>query len=572
MLSDDRTWRVLAKSAVLCLSAGGRNKDINRAFEMLARSEPRHLLGLCARPGSPLEAIATKYEYVDFLEFALPSRKDGFLATNSLLAFSLLLGRAFTHMRLGMCVPPDMADLFGDQLSVSARLGSLRHRLDSVLDRDHLVVLHGLETQPAACDLESKFTEAALGAVMLSDYRNFAHGRHHWLAKRANTSGVIALAANADAAIAEKTMGLLPASIPSVVLPFRGDGVRNALASLVTGFFITALAGERRGIDPGKPGVPMFGRRLYHLSTARMAGRVQEVKMPLRRKALACDLPDDGLSNACKKFVRSMEHTSFSAIVLDYDGTLCGHHDRFRAMDPRLGKELVRILRAGVPIGIATGRGKSVRKALREALPQPVWERVVVGYYNGGECKLLSDASLPCADETPCDDLAGIAAVLKQNTWLCELADIAIRPRQLSIEPKNISTLNCVWAFVEQTLHSHGMPNVAVVRSDHSVDLLASGVSKRSVIQAIRGMEGSPEKPHVLCIGDQGKWPGNDWSLLSVPFSLSVDEVSVDATTCWNLAPAGCRGPQGALFYLSCLVPRKGRFTVNVRQLQGARR
>ena len=31
-----------------------------------------------------------------------------------------------------------------------------------------------------------------------------------------------------------------------------------------------------------------------------------------------------------------------------------------------------------------------------------------------------------------------------------------------------------------------------------------------------------------LCIGDRGQWPGNDFELLSTPFSLSVDEISND--------------------------------------------
>lgn len=59
----------------------------------------------------------------------------------------------------------------------------------------------------------------------------------------------------------------------------------------------------------------------------------------------------------------------------------------------------------------------------------------------------------------------------------------------------------------------------------------------------------SPDS-RILCIGDKGRWPGNDFDLLSEPFSLSVDEVSSDPVTCWNLAPAGYRGIQATLYYL----------------------
>lgn len=48
-------------------------------------------------------------------------------------------------------------------------------------------------------------------------------------------------------------------------------------------------------------------------------------------------------------------------------------------------------------------------------------------------------------------------------------------------------------------------------------------------------------------------WPGNDSYMLKEPFSLSVDEVSPDPKTCWNLAPPGYRGVQATLAYLDCL-------------------
>ena len=54
----------------------------------------------------------------------------------------------------------------------------------------------------------------------------------------------------------------------------------------------------------------------------------------------------------------------------------------------------------------------------------------------------------------------------------------------------------------------------------------------------------------VLSVGDKGQWPGNDYELLNTPYSLSVDEVSADPDTCWNIAPAGHRGTQAVLDYL----------------------
>src|SRR5260370_29648479 len=47
--------------------------------------------------------------------------------------------------------------------------------------RQHFIVLHSPSLDAAAWDLESKFSEAALGSIQVADYRNFAHGRHHWI-------------------------------------------------------------------------------------------------------------------------------------------------------------------------------------------------------------------------------------------------------------------------------------------------------------------------------------------------------------------------------------------------------
>src|SRR6185312_8732285 len=71
--------------------------------------------------------------------------------------------------------------------------------------RPTTLVLHGPSTRIGAIDLESKFTEAALGNLQLADYRNFAHGRHHWLAKKADDSAVLILSSPEDKTSAERT-------------------------------------------------------------------------------------------------------------------------------------------------------------------------------------------------------------------------------------------------------------------------------------------------------------------------------------------------------------------------------
>ena len=90
------------------------------------------------------------------------------------------------------------------------------------------------------------------------------------------------------------------------------------------------------------------------------------------------------------------------------------------------------------------------------------------------------------------------------------------------------------------------------------MDVLAGGVSKRSLMHEIR--RSLREDCKVLSIGDKGQWPGNDFELLDTPYSLSVDEVSADPESCWNLAPPGHRGVQALLDYLSWAELRDDKF------------
>jgi len=559
MLEEPGSRRSIISSAAMCFTAGGSNADINRVWRFLINAEPRQLTALCARTDSPLAKIAKKHTYARVFDFNLPAKKDGFLATNSLLAFLVLMGRVYgPSIDAESVLPRNIWDLLQNGGDIDKTLHNLRNVSSHILERDYLIVLYGGGMEAAACDLESKFTEAALGAVQMSDFRNFAHGRHHWLAKRGKQSGVIAFASDRDLEIAKKTVGLLPSYVPSVVFHFPGCSISGGIGAVLTGFFLTAIAGEIRGIDPGRPSVPLFGRKLYHLGLGARKKASPSCKPAVRRKSNVSNVPDQKLIQAHREFCRSLCAASFSALVMDYDGTLCGPENRFTALDSSIVGELVRLLQATVPLGIATGRGKSVRKSLQDALPKPLWKQVTVGYYNGAECALLGDDSAPDGTDSPCNELDTIARDLCSDDAITSLAAVTVRNSQVSVEPTTSSHLDLLWGIVGAHLSRN--PGSRMVQSAHSIDILGPGVSKRNVITSMLSSFDMCQSSAILCIGDQGRWPGNDSDLLSESYSLSVEAVSPDPRTCWNLAPSGCRGQQAALYYLQHLVISEGTF------------
>ena len=338
---------------------------------------------------------------------------------------------------------------------------------------------------------------------------------------------------------------------------------------------VVGSAGTARGIDPGDPGVPSFGRKIFHLRAFAPSHNALET-LPavevaaIERKAGASMVTLlsrgslDGWRTAYRNFRDRLAAARFRAIVLDYDGTLCSEAHRYEPLSASVSQQLNRLLRTGAVLGVATGRGKSVKQTLRQAIRPQFWERVMVGYYNGGDTALLTDDSRPDGTDAVSPTLAPLADELRALLGQSNLAKLTFRLPQVTIEPAPDANWEDVWNSVEHSVHSAGGTGVAAVQSSHSIDVLAPGVTKRVVVARVCELLASGANTQILCIGDRGRWPGNDYALLSTPYGLSVDEVSSDPYTGWNRAAPGQRGVIAALDYMRRLMETQDglRFTI----------
>jgi hypothetical protein len=263
--------------------------------------------------------------------------------------------------------------------------------------------------------------------------------------------------------------------------------------------------------------------------------------------------------DALASFRSHLAASRFGGLVLDYDGTLCSESERRGPLPEEAAKQLERLLRAGAVIGVATGRGKSVRASLQAAISPRWWAKVIIGYYNGAEVGTLDDDGRPDGSEQPCEPLCPLAALLRSSPLLLGAAFCTFRPYQITIQPAEGAAPWGLWDRIQQLVLSLPSTGAVALRSGHSVDVVAPGVSKLAVVVRVRQAVGVERD--VLCIGDRGRWPGNDHALLATPYSLSADEVSADPAACWNLAPAGHRGLQATLGYLRRLSRRGGFLT-----------
>lgn len=565
--------------SVWLLSASGRNTDILRGFDTAVQAEPRHLVALCASEESPLGDRAAQHPWTMHLGFAAPAGRDGFLATNSLFASCLLLTRAVLEGASIGKLPSRLdalleASLRGDEHQFQV----LDAMCSKLWQRDTLLVLHGNTGQVASIDIESRFTEAALGCVQLADFRNFAHGRHHWLAKRGSSSAILAIVDPGIAKLADQTLRLLPRDVPVVRIELADEGVGSALASLYLALRLAESAGRARGIDPGRPSVPEFGRRIYNLRPPQSKQKgpadmsADECIAIERKVGVPLQSLGDELTQWRKAYSQAFEilqSADIRAVVLDHDGTMVTTENRFVGPEKDIVAALVRLLELGTPLGIATGRGDSIRGDLQQVIPRSLWSRVLVGYRNGSEVGTLDEDDCPDDSESPCEELAMIADILRASP-LARRFKVRTRPKQITVTSETPMADGALWVAVMEALGGHAQ-KAHVVRSSHSVDILAPGVSKRDVItQLVERYDIAVNS--VLRIGDRGRWPGNDFELLDDALGLSVDEVSRRPDTCWNLAPPGERGVATTLRYLGALVPVSKRKPLRLRLRLEAKR
>jgi fructoselysine-6-P-deglycase FrlB-like protein len=549
--------KLLKHSAIFIVSAGGRNPDILGIAKAVVESEPASLIAVCATKGSPLARIVKEFSRGFCFDFELPTGKDGFLATNSLLALSVAALRGYGY---------DANDLPRSFEVVSHVSGKAGHKKQLVgasqfLNVRHLVALYGPQSRSAAFDLESKLIEAGLVSVQLADYRNFAHGRHHWLAKNPD-SAVVALASNEETLLAERTLGLLPRNVPSMLIASPASSYASWVGLQAAVFDLVAKFGDARKIDPGRPGVPEFGRRIYHLNVFRRSrGNLRSTAIARKKKSWSrtdaeyLQQLDQAFSEVCEKF----RMAKFHGLILDYDGTVCDHVNRFGAIPKSMSEALNYIVDGGFLLGIATGRGKSVREAMQAAISKNTWRRVRIGYYNGGVVAGLEDDTQPVTNCCIAPELQNASSALDKLAQ--SQFELSIRPQQITIEARTTMDIRELWSGVAQRLEEAGVNGVKVVASTRSVDVVPERTSKLALVRALE-----KERPNsaLLCIGDRPCWPGNDAQLLSQDFSLSVDEVDGNPSGAWNLAPAGVLGAAALRFYLSRITTSADHFSIRL--------
>lgn len=560
-----------SSSPVFLISAEGKNPDIVEALDRARRFSSRTVHVLTNRNDSPLMKQVRAMPGVKPYVFEL-ANKDGYLATNSLLLDAVLIARAYGELNgRKQPMPNDMSELRVGSQTIVDWIENARPFIAEASRRGALIVVYSPLLRSVAADLESKLSEGALLHVQLADLRSFAHGRHLWLSQRPQDTAILALTEPSLGSLWERMRKLFPEQIPTLSMPLLGTDPVHLIAGLVAQMHFVAEVGRRQGRDPGRPTVAEFARQMHYADLREAIPFPQEAapaEEQSKYDALGAHWPsqrDHGaMRRASQAFRASIQAQNFRAIVLDYDGTLCSSQNKEHPPRQDVVDHLVNLVRSGVKVGIVSGRGNSLQTCLRNAFPPDVLEQIRLGLYNGGWIDSAEVA--PRDSDQTSEFLSHVTRIIVRlkSLGVPILTHKTTPPYQVSVRFREGLATDTMWFVIADALRQAGLDLSTMVRSKHSVDILARGVSKSRLIADI--IQNDKIDPYqILTIGDQGAWPGNDAALLEHRYSLSVDSPSRRLDRGWKLAPAEKRDVDATLWYFEHMnVDSMGQFVIKL--------
>jgi hypothetical protein len=540
-------------------SASGENPDILAALNAAVEFQSSDVCIVTSAEGGSLARLGREKDECSIHVAPVADPKDGFLATHSVVAAAALMILAADAIA-GSIARRERARVLLEEteriLSPASR-GAIAANLVAFSERDTVILLYDPRLSAAAQLVETSFWEAGICAVQCADFRNFAHGRHVWASRHPERSLVLALTCDGSRSAWGAIREALPRSIAVAEHDFGRAGRGALFEAILTMLAVVEAGGSARGIDPGKPGVADFGRRIFESSDLHAEGRREDISTRRKRRAAQRVDHPPRIPTAWRerrdRFIADLGNTEIRGVVLDYDGTIVSTEARLVPPPNETISRIVQFVEHGLTIGVATGRGGSLREMMHDLVPAHLRAKVLVGYYNGGYIVPLSvDIEKHTVAQDPVIEAAYSRLItepgLFQDEWRPKLG-----PLQLSLPLERFKNGQLSIARAESIVRGLG-DGIRILRSEHSVDMFPAWASKRRVVDAVRKAIGEAAAA-VLTIGDRGDCQGNDFDLLEGSLGLSVGSVCHREDSCWNLLPAGMTGPGGLLKILLALHP-----------------
>lgn len=557
-------------SPVFLISAEGKNPDICEALERARRQSARTVHVLVNRENCPLVKKAEELYEVKRHVFDLPY-KDGYLATNSLLYDAILIARAYSELDgVQLPFPESFDDLKIGDKSIQEWAANIDEFASQAIKAGAVFVTYSPILKAVAADLESKLAEAALLHCQLADLRSFAHGRHLWLADRPDDCVILALIDPSLENLWKHTTTLIPKPESCLAVNVGGSAPVDLVKGIISGMYLVSVIAKLLGKDPAKPEVKQFGRDLYYADVNTLVGTPNDDNnfgVHTKAEVLGAHWPAKSQHFAIRRAMEAslddMLQQRFKAIIFDYDGTLCPSQRKDVAPSNEITAHIIKLVEAGIVVGIASGRGGSMQEALKQVIPEALWSSIHLGLYNGG-CRTRLNGDLTSKVESS-EFISHVTRIVRRLQSL-GAPIVQIRPTppyQVSVRFREGIATEPMWFVLADALREAGLDLYRMVRSKHSIDVLEERVNKSLLVADII-QQNKIEPYKILTMGDQGAWPGNDASLLEHRYSLSVDIPSRRMDRGWKFAPDHKRYVDATLWYLDHMRIENQAFRIDI--------
>lgn len=244
-------------SKIILITGGGHNMDITYAAQRAARLNRANTACIAFEGGKNNNVFKALKGNNCFL--FNHDTKEGFLTILGKFLTYGLLYKAFTgeeHFveKLNLDISPE--ECFKYQINLEGRLPSL----SSI---NHFSVLYGSYGEPIAREMESTMVESGLASVVVSDYRNYCHGRFMHTSsfteaatssKESNVCMVLLITPRERRIAAELRRRVFPESTPILIIETK---FYSPLASIdllyKSSAFISVLGEKYKDCNPNNP-------------------------------------------------------------------------------------------------------------------------------------------------------------------------------------------------------------------------------------------------------------------------------------------------------------------------------
>ena len=544
-----------SSSPVFLVSAEGKNPDIIEAVYRARQHSARTVHVLTNKQESPLTKKIDELTNVNVHCFPI-EKKDGYLATNSMLMNAILVARSYSELEdESFSVPGSISDLQLKGSTIDDWIGQADEFVAKAVTRSGVIVVYSPQLQAIATDLESKLSESAITYCQLADIRSFAHGRHLWCSRRPDDCAILAITEPTLDGLWQHMAGLIPKEIPILEMSLRGSRPWDLITGLVAQMHLVSRFASHMSLDPGKPKVEQFGRELYYSDLSEKIPSFVNIKKTEQSKleVIGCKWPSKpssgGLRRKEKDFLRGVEQSSFKAAVFDYDGTLCSSQRKNEPPSEEILKKMIWLAERGILVGVASGRGRTIKEYFENLIPKNLWSNFVMGLYNSGAIVELGvDVE---RGKNVSEFLSHSSRIIRElKSYGVPIEKIKeTQPFQLSVRFREGISTSDMWFVLADAHRQAGLDVSRLVCSKHSIDVLGEGVGKYQLLSyIIHKRRINPYK--IITFGDQGAWPGNDAALLEHRYSLSVDIPSRRMDRGWKLSPMHKRDIDATIWYL----------------------